>query len=54
VHLTIGIPFHYVVMTRSLPPNLTGDFSPLGDVIVTFVQLVIPYSRPFRKPLKNL
>lgn len=54
VHLTIGIPFHSAVMTRSLPPNLRGDFSPLGGVIVTFVQLVIPYSRPLRKPLKNL
>jgi hypothetical protein len=54
VHLIIGIPFHSVVMTKSVPPNLRGDFSPLGGVIVTFVQLVIPYSRPFRKPLKYL
>jgi hypothetical protein len=54
VRLTIGIPFHSVVMTKLVPPNQRVDFSPLRGVIVTFVQLVILYSKPFRKPLKYL
>jgi hypothetical protein len=52
VCLTIGIPFHSVLMTKLVPPNLRGDFSPPRGVIITIVQLVIPYSKPFRKPLK--
>ncbi len=52
VCLTIGTPFHIVVMTKLVPPKIRSDFSPPWGVIITFVQLVIPYSKPFRKPLK--
>ncbi len=38
-----------------MPPDLAGDpLQPLGGVIITIVQPVVPYSMPFKKPLNYL
>jgi len=48
VHLTTRIPSHSQVTTKLVPLDLKGGLSkPLGNVVVTFVQLVISYFRPY-------
>jgi hypothetical protein len=45
-------PFHIIVTTKFVPPYLGGDpLEPRRGAIVTIMQLVIPYSKPFRRPL---
>jgi len=47
--------FHNVVTTKFVPVNPKGDLLELlgGDIVAT-VQPIIPYSRPFKRPLKYL
>jgi hypothetical protein len=52
--LTIGIPSHTII-TTTIPPNLGKNFSETPkNVAITFVQHIIPYSKPSRKPLNYL
>jgi len=45
-------PFHNVVTTKFVPPNLGGDPpEPPRGAIVTFGQDVVPYYRHFRRSL---
>jgi hypothetical protein len=55
IHLTTLIPFPSVVTTKLILLDLGGDPSkPLRGATITFMQLLIPYSRPFRKPLNYI
>jgi hypothetical protein len=55
LNLLSRTPFHNIVITKSMPPDLAGDpLQPLGGVIITIVQPVVPYSMPFKKPLNYL
>jgi len=39
-------------MTKSIPLNLGGDPpKPIGGVVVTLMQPIVPYFRPYMKPL---
>ncbi len=52
MNLLSKTPFHYVIITKSIPPNLGGDpLKPLKGITMSSVQLIVPYSRPFRRPL---
>jgi len=52
VNLLATTPFHNIIIIKFIPPNLGGDPpKPLGGATTTVVQLVIPYFRPFRRPL---
>ncbi len=43
------------IITTTIPPNLGGDFlEPPKNVAITFVQPIIPYSKPSRRPLNYL
>jgi hypothetical protein len=43
------------IITTTIPPNLGGDFlEPPKNVVITFVQPIIPYSKPSRRPLNYL
>lgn len=45
-------PFHNIITIKSIPPNPRGDPpKPLGGATATVVQLVVPYFRPFKRPL---
>jgi len=51
-HLIIGIPSHSIVIIKSIPLDLGGDpLYTLRSTKVTFMQLVIPYARPFMRSL---
>jgi hypothetical protein len=53
IQLTIGILSHAIILTTLVPPYPRGDpLEPLGGATITFVQLVISYFRPYRRPLK--
>jgi hypothetical protein len=55
VRLTTWIPSHNIFPIKLIPLNLRGDLlEPIGSVIVAYVQLVIPYSRPYKKPFNYL
>lgn len=52
MNLLLITPFHNVVTIKYVPLDLGGDLpEPLGGVTTTFVQLVVPYSKPFKRPL---
>jgi hypothetical protein len=51
VNLLIRTPFHNIITIKSIPPNLGNPPKPLGGATTTVVQLVVPYFRPFRRPL---
>lgn len=45
-------PFHNVITIKSIPLDPIGDPpKPLISAIITSMQPIIPYSRPFRRPL---
>ncbi len=47
-------PFHNVVTTKFVPLDLEGDPpKPPRGAIITFVQHVVLYSRPFKRPLNH-
>lgn len=47
--------FHNIVTFKFVPPNLGGDLpKPSTCAIVAYVQPVIPYFRPFKRPLNYL
>ncbi len=51
-NLLLKTTFQSVVIIKSIPIDPSGDLlEPLGGATTTFVQHVIPYYRPFRKPL---
>jgi hypothetical protein len=55
MHLTTLIPFPNVVTTKSIVLDLGGDpLEPLRGATITFMQILIPYSRPFRKSLSYI
>jgi hypothetical protein len=55
VNLISKTPFHIIVAIKLIPPNLGGNPpKPLRGVTVAFIQHVVPYSRPFRRPLNYL
>jgi len=42
----------YIMTTKPVPPDLGIDpQEPLGGVVVTFVQPIVPYYRAYRRPL---
>jgi len=48
VHFTTKIPSHSQVITKLVPLDLRGGLSkPLGGVVVTHVQLIVSYFRPY-------
>jgi hypothetical protein len=50
VNLISRMPFHSVVTIKSVPPDPRRDPpKPPGGDMVTYVQPVLPYSRPFRR-----
>jgi hypothetical protein len=52
VNILSKTPFYCVVVTKSIPPNLGGDpLKPLKGITMSYVQPIVPYSRPFRRPL---
>jgi len=52
VHLTIGKPFPTIVIIKSVPLDLGGDpLEPSGGAIVTYMQPILPFYRPFKRPL---
>jgi hypothetical protein len=46
--------FPNIITTISIPPNPKDPLEPLGGVIVVVMQLVVPYSKPFKRPLNYL
>jgi hypothetical protein len=53
IQLPIGILSHAIVITTLVPPYPRRDpLEPLRRAKITFVQLVISYFRPCRRPLK--
>jgi hypothetical protein len=45
-------PFHNVVTTKSVTPNPGGhSLKPLSGATTTSMQPVVPYFKPFRRPL---
>ncbi len=47
-------PFHSVVITKFVPLDLEGDPpEPPRGATIAFVQHVVPYYRPFRRPLNH-
>ncbi len=55
MNLILRTPFHDVITTKSVPPYPTRDpLKPLRGAIITYVQPIIPYSRPFRRSLNYL
>jgi hypothetical protein len=55
VNLLLITFFHNVVTTKSVPVNPKGDLLELlGGDIIAIVQPIIPYSRPFKRPLNYL
>ncbi len=52
VNFLLKTPFHDVVTIKSIPQNLGRDpLEPRRGATIAFVQPIIPYSRPFRRPL---
>lgn len=52
MNFLLKTPFHGVVTIKSIPPNLGKDpLEPWRGATIASVQPIIPYSRPFRKPL---
>ncbi len=50
--LLLKTPFHIIVTTKFVPPNLRRDPpKPLGGGTAKVVQPVVPYHRPFMRPL---
>jgi hypothetical protein len=44
----------YIVITKPIPPDLGMDLlEPLGGIVITFVQPIVPYYRAYMKPLKR-
>jgi uncharacterized protein YdhG (YjbR/CyaY superfamily) len=52
LNLISRTPFHNIVTIKLIPLDLKGNPSkPPKGVTIAFVQLIIPNSKPFRKPL---
>jgi len=52
LNLLLKTPFHSIVTTKFVPPNLRGDPpKPPEDATKKVVQPIIPYHRPFMRPL---
>ncbi len=52
LNLLLKTPFHSIVTTKFVPPDLRGDPpKPLGGGITKVVQPIVPYHRPFMRPL---
>jgi hypothetical protein len=52
VNLLSKTPFHCVVTTKSIRPNLgKAPLKPLIGITMSFVQPIIPYVRPYKRPL---
>jgi hypothetical protein len=50
--LTAIIPSNSRIATKSIPLHLGCDPSkPIGGATITFTQCVVPYFRPYRRPL---
>ncbi len=55
VNLLSKTPFHNVITTKFVPPNpRRNSLKPLGGATITSMQQVVPYSKPFRRPLNYL
>ncbi len=54
MNLLLITPFPNIVTTISIPPNPGDPLEPLGGVIVVVMQHVVPYSKPFKRPLNYL
>jgi hypothetical protein len=53
LNLISKTPFHIIVTTKLVPLDIRGNSSkPPRGATITFMQLAIPYSKPFRK-LRN-
>ncbi len=48
--------FHpFIVTTKSIPPYLKNNHSySIGSVIITFVQPIVPYFKPYNRPFNYL
>jgi hypothetical protein len=52
VNLASKTPFHSVITSKLVPQDWRGIlWKPLRGATIAFVQHVIPYSRPFKRPL---
>ncbi len=52
MNLLLKTPFHSIVTTKFVPPNLRGDPpKPPKGATTKVVQPIIPYHRPFMRPL---
>jgi hypothetical protein len=52
LNLLLKTPFHSIVTTKFVPSNLRGDPpKPPEDATTKVVQPIIPYHRPFMRPL---
>ncbi len=55
LNLLLITPFHSIVINRSMTLDLGRDpLEPPRGVAIIVVQLLVPYSRPFKKPLNYL
>ncbi len=55
LNLISKTPFHNVITTKLVPLDLRGNPSKLTiGATIASMQLVIPYSKPFRRPLNYL
>jgi hypothetical protein len=51
VRLTTRIPSHNMFPIKLVPLNLRSDLlEPIGSAIITYVQLIVTYFRPYKKP----
>jgi hypothetical protein len=55
MNLLLRTPFYNAITPKSIPLDPSGDpIEPLGGVTTTSIQHVIPYYRPFMRPLNYL